>query len=148
VILALLAGCAVWTGTGLVDKSADQLLLKTQYGDQYKLKDTKHAAPLEELNGFVVEATAWKSGKTLKVVHWEPISGPSGMQLWYGELVVREDGQLGIDDQITGGVYVIDRSESNLDNLIGQTLIVEGYVVGTVRLVAVSHTVVEVPEDG
>ncbi len=107
-------------------------------GKQWDLGLTGDAKALESLAGCGVELEGRKAAGRLSVKDWRVTAAPDGSEPFIGPLI-RRGSNLIIEDRTTKGLIVLEhRSSVEMAEVVGDMVMVMGFVVGpqVVRVVA------------
>lgn len=138
-LLALMFGCALSAHrTGLVERQDAGLLLRESTGRSARLVASGDAAPLNQLDGCIVEVRGPRLGRRLLVHDWSVLDAGDGSAPFIGRLT-RYGGNWLLEDRNTGRPVLLDeRSAAALAAEEGHLLLVNGVVIGaqTVRVLS------------
>ena len=107
-------------------------------GKEWELSLSGEAKALEALAGCGVELEGRRVGGRLSVQEWRVIAAPDGSEPFIGPLI-RHGSNLIIQDRTTQGLIVLEhKSAAAMEAVVGDMVMVMGFVVGpqVVRVVA------------
>jgi hypothetical protein len=141
-LTVILAGCATHV-RGLVEPRPMGSRLTTVDGRVYKLILTGTAAPIQKLDGHIIDAWGVRVFNAIRVGRWTVGDGLHGMTTWVGTLVQMGD-QLGIEDMNSGSFYWLDdQAAAVLRSSHGEVALVEGYIDGPHRVKVMYYRLLE-----
>ncbi|TVQ91099.1 MAG: hypothetical protein EA397_11435 [Deltaproteobacteria bacterium] len=128
--VALFASCAVSLQGAVYPDERGRAILHLPDGSTKNLVLDEAAAPLAYLDGEGVEIEGLQWIRGINVKNWTVPDGTRGLQVWVGVLEVHQ-GTLRVFDRNARAPYVLDaRDHPELHRAVGQTVLVEGWVVG------------------
>ena len=107
-------------------------------GSEWELGLSGEARALESLAGCGVELQGRRTGRRLSVRDWRVIAAPDGSEPFIGPLI-RHGSNLVIEDRNTKGLIVLEpKSAADMADVVGDMVMVMGFVVGpqVIRVVA------------
>lgn len=144
-LLLILGGCAVH-GHGVV-VAADPPMMRLSEGQEYTLRVDEGVRELTQITDVVVEYWGRKRGRVLTVDDYKVGEGPHGMPTWIGTLTA-SGARLGLQDRNSGLFYVISEEDvDQIEDLVGETLLIEGYVDGPHEIRLMFITVLDLDEE-
>lgn len=134
VLIALLSfqssGCAVHLVGIVAPGDGRGTTLTTMEGKPYRLILSGDAKPMAYLDGHEAEIDGVKTFGRVRVQKWKVTQGLHGLEVWVGPLDERGV-QVGIQDRNTGSYFLLDPDGAEaLVPYVGETVLLEGYVVG------------------
>lgn len=140
----LMLGCVkVVEVNGFVEQRDDQTVLTIADGRTTPLDLGEHTV-LRALDGYLVELEAWDTRKGFIVRDWKVRSGLSGFQVWLGHPQVTPMGLGFWDAQNDVLLPVAAQARATLQEHLGQTMVLEGWIEQDVGLRVVAYRALDV----
>lgn len=145
-LLLLLSGCAFAVrATGSIQTEAGQIIVASTNGKSRPLElDGPHTA-LARLEGYTVELEGVTHRGNIDVTWWRVLEGRHGLSVWVGTVARTERG-IALDDTENQVRLTLKGAASDpLWDQIGHTVLVEGFIDGTLQVQVVDVAVLDGP---